>query len=181
MNGIWVDTAQGLPVTNVFAYNQCSEVTNAAMGDADYRYLYDDIGNRRQSVVAVGNGQPDDTVYTANSLNQYTNLQSTAYSLQPSCDLDGNMLTNGVWTYAWDAENRMVSASNTVSGVAVTNAYDHMKRRVLMVSGPSPGTTSGTAGTLRRRSWSIRLRVPRTSTSTRVAWTFRVQPRALAG
>ena len=42
---------------------------------------------------------------------------------------DGNMLTNGVWSYAWDAENRMTGAAS--NGVpAVSNAYDHRHRRV---------------------------------------------------
>jgi RHS repeat-associated protein len=46
------------------------------------------------------------------------------------------MITNGVWVYAWDAENRLVSASNTVSGIAIANAYDHLNRRVRKMVGP---------------------------------------------
>jgi len=43
------------------------------------------------------------------------------------------MLTNDVWSYTWDAENRLVAAySNTVC--VVSNAYDYMSRRVLKVT-----------------------------------------------
>lgn len=42
-----IDSAPTLSVTNAFAYNQRSEVTNAAMGAITYGYGYDDIGNRK--------------------------------------------------------------------------------------------------------------------------------------
>ena len=43
------------------------------------------------------------------------------------------MLTNGVWSYTYDAENRLtVAYSNSLC--VVSNAYDHMGRRVLKVS-----------------------------------------------
>jgi RHS repeat-associated protein len=94
------------------------------MGTNEYAYVYDTIGNR---TAATNDGVA--AAYAANALNQYTNLQSTAYSLQPSYDPDGNMLTNGPWAYTWDAENRLVSAcSNDV--LLVTNVYDHLSRRI---------------------------------------------------
>ncbi|MDX9795036.1 MAG: hypothetical protein RBU24_16145, partial [Kiritimatiellia bacterium] len=119
-----VDTAQGLPVTNVFAYNPRSEVTDAAMGASTYSYSYDDIGNRAWSAEnALTN------TYAANSLNQYTNILCVPAPLRLDYDADGNMLTNGVWSYAWDAENRMTGAAS--NGVpAVSNAYDHRHRRI---------------------------------------------------
>ena len=128
-----VDTAQGLPVTNLFGYNLRSEVTNAAMGASTYSYEFDDIGNRRQS--AVGNGQSADvTAYAANLLNQYAVITNSAFSASPrevipAYDADVNMLTNGPWAYTWDAENRLVSAcSNGV--LLVSNTYDHRSRRI---------------------------------------------------
>jgi RHS repeat-associated protein len=49
------------------------------------------------------------------------------------------MLTNGVWSYTYDAENRLVSAySNSVC--VVSNAYDYMSRRVAKWT-PSHTTT----------------------------------------
>jgi RHS repeat-associated protein len=109
------------------------------MGTNEYAYVYDPIGNRMQSAVAVGSGQPSTTnTYAANALNQYACITNSAYSASsretiPVYDLDGNMLTNGVWAYTWDAENRMASAvSNGV--LIVTNVYDHMSRRIRKVS-----------------------------------------------
>jgi len=43
--------------------------------------------------------------------------------------MDGNLLTNGVWSFTWDAENRLVSAcSNNV--LRVRNTYDSRSRRI---------------------------------------------------
>jgi YD repeat-containing protein len=84
-------------------------------------YAYDPIGNR----TGATNGAAAFS-YSANALNQYSNLQSTAYSLQPSYDPDGNMLTNGPWAYTWDAENRLVSATDGER--TVYYAYDHRSR-----------------------------------------------------
>jgi RHS repeat-associated protein len=101
------------------------------MGENVYGYEYDPIGNRIQSAVAVGSGQSLTNIYTANSLNQYSSLQPK--DLQPinlSYDLDGNMITNGDWSYTWDAENRMISAcSNGL--LLITNRYDDQSRRIL--------------------------------------------------
>jgi RHS repeat-associated protein len=46
-------------------------------------------------------------------------------------DDDGNMLTNGDWTYTWNAENRMIAAENNLSAGAarLEFAYDYMGRR----------------------------------------------------
>jgi RHS repeat-associated protein len=43
------------------------------------------------------------------------------------------MLTNNLWSYTWDAENRLVAAYSN-SCCVVSNAYDHASRRVLKVT-----------------------------------------------
>ncbi|OQB90382.1 MAG: tRNA3(Ser)-specific nuclease WapA precursor [Verrucomicrobia bacterium ADurb.Bin118] len=57
-----------------------------------------------------------------------------------SYDLDGNLTFDGVWTYEWDAENRLKAMTMTnVSGIPNAQrkklefAYDHMNRRVQKV------------------------------------------------
>ncbi len=121
------DSDGSVVTDNAFGYNLRSEVQSALMGTNAYDYAYDPIGNRVLSAMTAA-----DTVtnlYAANALNQYSNLQSTAYSLQPSYDADGNMITNGPWAYTWDAENRMTAAiSNNV--LRVDNTYDHQSRRI---------------------------------------------------
>jgi RHS repeat-associated protein len=71
--------------------------------------------------------------YEANALNQYTNIANIAGSTRPVYDLDGNMLSNGVWTYTWDAANQLTAACSN-SLCVVSNAYDHVGRRVLKVT-----------------------------------------------
>lgn len=125
----WRKSPEALSATNDFGYNLRSEVTNAVMGENTYGYAYDPIGNRGWATVNAASN-----LYSANSLNQYSNITCQANSLQPnspppSYDPDGNMLTNGPWAYTWDAENRLVSAcSNGV--LLVSNAYDHLSRRI---------------------------------------------------
>ncbi len=116
--------------TNLFGYNMRSELVDAIMGTNFYAYDYDPIGNRRvASMGTVSN------VYEANSLNQYSTVSN---SLSPSAirlqyDPDGNLVADGTWVYAWDAENRLVGvspATTNVGSVRLSFAYDYMSRRV---------------------------------------------------
>ena len=61
--------------------------------------------------------------YTANNLNQYTAVGSAS----PSYDGNGNLTSDGTFTYGYDAENRLISASGT--GLTAGYAYDAQGRR----------------------------------------------------
>ena len=61
--------------------------------------------------------------YTANALNQYTAVGSVT----PSYDGNGNLTSDGTFTYGYDAENRLISASG--SGLTASYAYDAQGRR----------------------------------------------------
>jgi len=63
------------------------------------------------------------TAYTPNALNQYASVGGVAYSY----DGNGNLTGDGVTAYAYDAENRLLSATKT--GVAAVYAYDPLGRR----------------------------------------------------
>jgi len=78
--------------------------------------------------------------YTANNLNQYTSiLRSSAPPREISHDLDGNMLSDGNLSFAYDAANRLKAVSS--NGVLlVTNFYDAKSRRVKKVT-PEATTT----------------------------------------
>ena len=106
-------------------YNRRSELAAATVGTDRYGYAYDTIGNRLWSAAnAVTNS------YTANSLNQYTSVSTGA---NPVYDADGNMTGDGVYSYVYDAENRLVSACPVLpsgGSLAVVNRYDHRHRRV---------------------------------------------------
>ncbi|MEI7900704.1 MAG: RHS repeat-associated core domain-containing protein [bacterium] len=133
------DEQNGLSATNLFGYNARSEVTRAAMHTNIYGYVYDLIGNRLQSAISKGRSAITNA-YAANALNQYVTISNPQSAVSsPAYDEDGNMLTNGVWSYTWDAENRLASViSNGV--VVVSNVYDHRSRRIKKISGDTQHT-----------------------------------------
>jgi len=61
--------------------------------------------------------------YTANALNQYTAVGPVS----PSYDGNGNLTSDGTFTFGYDAENRLTSASGT--GNSVSYAFDAQGRR----------------------------------------------------
>ena len=113
-------------ISNQFAYNMRSELEDAVMGTNQYNYAYDPIGNRR---MATNNAEA--LSYVANSLNQYSQISNQTSLVTPAYDSDGNMTGYKDWTFVWDAENRLVLASNATT--VVSNAYDYMSRRVAKV------------------------------------------------
>jgi RHS repeat-associated protein len=111
------------PITNRFAYNPRSELTSATMGTNAYGYAYDPIGNRELERVNLNTN-----FYAANALNQYTAV-SNGVAWAPEYDADGNLLKLRNWTLQWDAENRLVSASNATE--IIRYQHDYMGRRIL--------------------------------------------------
>ena len=112
------------PVENDFAYDLRSQVIGATMGVDQYGYAYDPIGNRLTSTKNQAS-----TTYTANQLNEYTAISGQP---DPTYDNDGNMTSQGGWTYQWDAENRLIEAVQTpvqTDSKKLTFAYDYMSRR----------------------------------------------------
>jgi RHS repeat-associated protein len=89
-------------------------------------YAYDKAGNQHSNRV-----NSVETTYTANTLNQYSQLSVPSVSsvVNLSYDSDGNLLTNGVFSYTYDAENRLLSASSNGT-LLVSSEYDYRHRRV---------------------------------------------------
>lgn len=115
-----------------FTYNTRSEITQAdAVNDANYLFdfTYDPIGNR-ETYTTSESGNPVQSLYTANNLNQYTSITNPSQS--PTYDPDGNMLTmtlnSGSWTNTFNAENRIIVAEK--SDAKLEFSYDYMGRRV---------------------------------------------------
>ena len=114
--------------TERYGYNVRGELiaaTNTATA-AHYAYTFDSIGNR---IVADELGT--NIAYTANTLNQYTNIVAEA-PFTPAFDDDGNQTlvktSTGVWHVTYNAENRPVVWSNETA--VVTMDFDRMGRRV---------------------------------------------------
>ena len=86
-----------------------------------FGYHYDNIGNR------TGSGVDSNTTdYTANDLNQYDDIDPPGSATKEYLcyDEDGNLIrdgkssatcpgTDGLFKYAWDAENRLIAIEPT--------------------------------------------------------------------
>jgi len=107
--------------SNSFGYNSKSELINALMGENNYSWSLDDIGNR---ISDTANSITH--TYTVNSLNQYTQITNGGLRVL-SFDADGNTLNDGNFTYSWNAENQMTGASN--SSIVASYSYDYQGRR----------------------------------------------------
>jgi RHS repeat-associated protein len=110
-----------------FGYDRLGQVTNGWEYDnlgqpiegRKFAYFFDDIGNRTLTVTDGHN-----TNYTANVLNEYTLIGTTT----PTHDDDGNLNSDGTWSYTWDGENRLVQMVKT--GSALFFSYDPQGRRI---------------------------------------------------
>ena len=99
-------SAFAAPATEDFGYNAKGEVTSSTHSlDAlrDTLYAYDGIGNRNEATIGGTT-----TAYTANALNQYTDLTpSNLPTFTPTYDFDGNLLSDGAGKrFVWDGDSR---------------------------------------------------------------------------
>jgi RHS repeat-associated protein len=99
-------------------------LVGAALAGTGRDYDYDPIGNR--------NGTYG---YAANSLNQYTAAPGQGAF---SYDANGNLTGDGTRSYAYDAENRLITV--TQGGASWSYVYDYLGRRV-QKSGTGLATT----------------------------------------
>ncbi|MGC1302357.1 MAG: RHS repeat-associated core domain-containing protein [Caulobacteraceae bacterium] len=78
---------------------------------------------------------------TYNNLNQLSNLSGQALSF----DTNGNLLSDGMRTYSWDAENRLVGIAYPAQpGKQTAFAYDGLSRRTAITSTPAGGGSAAT-------------------------------------
>jgi RHS repeat-associated protein len=117
-------------VVATYGYDDASQVTNIAYARGgvpvgDLAYTYDAAGRRVQTTGSLARtglpaGVPAATYDLGNRL--------TNWGGQPlTYDDDGNLLSDGLRTYVWDARNRLVS----ISGAAAASfSYDALGRRI---------------------------------------------------
>lgn len=106
-----------------YGYNSRSEVVSSrrtlngtSVPGFNEDFSYDDIGNRLSAIHYDADGHAIVETYSANELNQYLQRSisdSSGNSLEEyDYDDDGNMTKDGRFHYFWNAENRLVCASN---------------------------------------------------------------------
>ena len=102
-----ISTADSESAARTWTYNTRSEMTGCTSSDGSHSYFYDSIGNRTSSSSTSSNLVSVTHSYTANGLNQYDYVDSTALTY----DADGNLTGDGRYSYAYDCENRLVTVT----------------------------------------------------------------------
>ena len=115
-------------VDSTFSYNNRSEVVSAAIGTNLFTHAYDDIGNH----LLFGDNAVTYT-FTHNQVNQM--VGRAAPSVPPisfAYTPDGGLASDGTWSYAYDAEDQLISVTSsslTNGAIRVLNTYDYRHRR----------------------------------------------------
>lgn len=120
------DNAKG----DAYSYDAIDQVTDVLYNvtdpggtklnpDRTVNYIYDPSGNRNSL-----NDNSVTTNYIANNLNQYTAAGNDVLTY----DKNGNLQTQNGWTYTYDAQNRMIKATNGTN--TVDFGYDPRNRCV---------------------------------------------------
>ena len=117
-----------LPVDATFAYNNRSEVVSAAIGTNLFTHAYDDIGNH----LLFGDNAITNT-FTHNQVNQMVGRAApSAPPISFTYTPDGGLVSDGTWSYAYDAEDQLTSVTSallTNGAIRVHNTYDYRRRR----------------------------------------------------
>ncbi|MBP6014628.1 MAG: RHS repeat protein [Alphaproteobacteria bacterium] len=100
-----------------------------------FRHAYDKSGKLKSSATNDSTwaplppvATPDTRTYASNVLDQYTSLTVSGQAASTiTYDLNGNLTGDGTWTFSYDAENHLTSA--TKSGATVSYTYDALGRR----------------------------------------------------
>src|ERR1043166_4732401 len=115
-----------------YAYDADGRLTSISnrfsTNGVSFDYTYDRTVNRTSLHVSddsfffkpTTNSQ---NTFSNNALNEYTLVNGVSYTY----DGNGNLLTDGINRYAYDAENRLLSVTNL--SYALTNTYDALGRR----------------------------------------------------
>jgi len=137
---ITAPSTAGLISTASFAYDHVNALTASSWSPvlaqapptastASFTYAYD-ASNRRVRQAATDKSfwsypaaTASTVAYTPNNLDQYAAIGSVT----PTYDGNGDLTFDGTFTYGYDAESRLISASG--SGLSAAYAYDAQGRR----------------------------------------------------
>ncbi|QPQ35658.1 DNRLRE domain-containing protein [Lysinibacillus sp. JNUCC-52] len=105
------------------ALNQLTQETYIDGPQMDYKY--DEVGNRLTKSVKNA-GKTESTTYQYNDANQisYVNNQQYLY------DLDGNLTSDGKYTYEWNAFDQLTKVKSNSGTIIAEYGYDEKGRRI---------------------------------------------------
>lgn len=116
-------------------------IANTGLSASNYLYLQltsnaggQVTGVSESSDAATAYPRPSSEASSVNNLNQITSSAGQAYTY----DANGNLISDGIRSYSWDAENRLLGI--TYSGqpsASTTFTYDGVGRRVSITSTPA--------------------------------------------
>ncbi|MBI2739224.1 MAG: RHS repeat-associated core domain-containing protein [Rhodospirillales bacterium] len=126
------------------AFDPVAAATSPAAGElVSFGHSYNPVNQRVGQTISdntwLSYPAPGPKVsYTANSLNQYTAIAiDGGATVNPTYDNNGNLTSDGSYSYAYDPENRLLTA--TLGGSTATYSYDAQGRRKSRTVG---GTTT---------------------------------------
>jgi RHS repeat-associated protein len=132
--GSWLEAYSHDAVDQLTGANYTTTGGNRSVG-----YQYDPVGNRE---VLTDTALPAAILYTANNLNQYTQVDSLPV---PTYDANGNLLTfnpdgtgPSAQAFTYDSNDKLLTAMR--NGTTVTTHYDARRRAVARTVAPSAGS-----------------------------------------
>lgn len=124
----------GSQIATQYTYDDALRLVGA-QGSSTESYTYDAAGNITQ--LSTGGSS---TTFAVNNLNQIASAGTASYFY----DANGNLLDDGVNTYAWDAADRLVRITNKASGHISEFTYDGLSHRVTDTETDPGGTPVAT-------------------------------------
>ena len=130
--------------SEVYGYDVLNRLTSFKQGEIttgaeipnplkQVQYNMDALGNRN-----TVNTNGVETQYTADNMNAYTAITG-GQIMTPQYDNNGNMTSDGIHTYQYNYNNRLISVDN---GTTATYKYDALNRRIQKVVTDPVATTT---------------------------------------
>lgn len=143
-----VDDVKLLPVdatptsvdNSTFTYDSADNLLTANYPGRSYSYVYDAVGNRLSS-----NENGAQSTYSVNKDNQMLSKAGRSFTY----DNQGNRVTDGSKTLAYDFDDRLKVWNNPITSIALNFTYDGMGRRISKdINGTTHQYANSTVGDL---------------------------------